>query len=142
MRTTVSLDDDLAAHVDEIKPSDDSSDAEAVREAIRRSQRVAELEAQVEEKERELDNRIAEIEAEYATRIDGLERDLEHAEARNEDLQRQLAAANQRIDSANELVSAVETDMNYREKKAKAGILQRAKWWFTGMDDGDDTTDG
>ena len=141
MRTTVSLGDELAAHIDEIRPQDDDSDAEAVREAVRRSRRVSDLEDRVEELESKRTVEIAGIEREYEEQIEELQQEIDSVTARKEDLQRQLGAANRRIDSTNELVAAVETDMNYREKKAKAGILQRARWWISGMDDGDDTKD-
>ena len=113
MRTTVALDDDLAAHVDAQRPSADASDAEAVRECVRRSKRLADAEAD-----------IADLQAELAGK-----------DARIDDLQRQLAAANRRIDVTNELVRAVEREQTLHEKKAKAGIVTRAKWWFVGMDD-------
>ena len=112
MRTTVALNDDLAAHVDAQRPSSDASDAEAVRECVRRSKRLADAEAD----------------------IDDLERQLASKDARIDDLQRQLAATNQRIDVTNELVAAVEREQTLSEKKAKAGIVTRAKWAVFGMD--------
>jgi len=114
MRTTVALNDDLAAHVDAQRPSNDASDAEALRECVRRSKRLDDVEATIAD----------------------LEGELQRAEARADDLQRQLAAANSRIDVTNELVAAVEREQTLSEKKAKAGIVTRAKWWFVGMDDG------
>jgi len=54
MRTTVTLDDDLGGYVDD---QDASSDAEAVRQCIRRcrelEERVGELETEIEELRRE-----------------------------------------------------------------------------------------
>jgi len=116
MRTTVSLNDDLAAHVDAQRPSTDASDAEALRECVRRSKRLDDAEAD-----------IADLEAE-----------LQRAEARGDDLQRQLAAANRRIDVTNELVAEVRSDVSTRERKAKAGIGARAKWFLFGMPDSDE----
>ena len=113
MRTTVALDDALAAHVDAQRPSPDASDAEAVRECVRRSRSLEDAEAN-----------IADLEAE-----------LQSKDARIDDLQRQLAATNQRIDVTNELVAAVEREQTLHEKKARAGIVTRAKWWIVGMDD-------
>jgi cell division protein FtsB len=55
MRTTVRLSDALASHVDAVRHDDETSDAEAVRECIRRSQRLDELEARVDELETEVD---------------------------------------------------------------------------------------
>lgn len=74
MRTTVTLDDDLAAYVDD---QDASSDAEAVRQCIRRcrelEERVDELEQKLQqerqEKQQLLDrrDRLESIEARMAT---------------------------------------------------------------------------
>ena len=116
MRTTVALDDALAAHVDAQRPSADASDAEAVRECVRRSKRLEEAEADIAD----------------------LEGELQSKDARIDDLQRQLAATNQRIDVTNELVAEVRSDVSTRERKAKAGIGARAKWFLFGMPDTDE----
>jgi len=55
MRVTVRLSDALAAHVDAVRHDDETSDAEAVRECIRRSRRLDELEARVDELETEVE---------------------------------------------------------------------------------------
>lgn len=55
-----------------------------------------------------------------------------------EDLRRQLAAANQRIDASNELVRAVQRNQTLDERRARAGVLRRAKWWLLGMNVDDD----
>lgn len=119
MRTTVSLDDELSEHVDAVRPPDAESDAEAVRECVRRSQRVDDLEARVEE----------------------LETEIEHKDARIRELNNKLAEAHSRIDTTNELVSRVEGELTARErrerrerKKAQAGVVRRAKWAVFGMD--------
>jgi len=109
MRTTVSLDDALAAHVDEIRPQADDSDAEAVREAIRRSQRLDECQA-----------RVAELETE-AERL------------RNE--KRMIL---QQQEEHTELVRQVEQERSLAEQKAKAGLGQRVKWAIFGMPDNDE----
>ena len=116
MRTTVRLDDDLAHHVDAIRQGDDTSDAKAVREAIRRSQRVEQLEQ----------------------RIDDLETELRHTEAELQEANQRLREAHSRIETTNELVAKVDSDLSARERKQRASIVQRAKWWLTGMDDGED----
>jgi len=116
MRTTVALNDDLAAHVDAVRPSTDASDAEALRECVRRSKRLEDAEADIAD----------------------LESELQRAEAKADDLQRQLAAANRRIDVTNELVAEVRSDVSTRERKAKAGIGARAKWFLFGMPDSDE----
>lgn len=51
-----------------------------------------------------------------------------------ERLQEQLQAANKRIDASNELVEHVSEQRTLAEKKARAGIIRRVKWWLTGMD--------
>lgn len=55
-------------------------------------------------------------------------------EDRVADLQRQLAAANQRIDATNELVRYVDEERSLERKRREAGILRRARWWVFGMD--------
>ena len=108
MRTTVTLPDDLAEHVDDVRSSPDDSDAQAIRDCIERSMQ-----------------------------LDGCERELQTAKARVADLERQLMTANQRIDSANDLVRAVEREQSLEERRARAGLATRARWWLIGMDDGD-----
>jgi outer membrane murein-binding lipoprotein Lpp len=55
MRTTVRLSDALASHVDAVRHDVETSDAEAVRECIRRSQRLDEVERRVNELETEVE---------------------------------------------------------------------------------------
>lgn len=55
MRVTVRLSDALASHVDAVRQDSETSDAEAVRECIRRSQRLDELEARVADLETEVE---------------------------------------------------------------------------------------
>jgi len=109
MRTTVTLNDDLAAHVDAVRPQPDAPDAEAVRECIRRSQRLADCR-----------DRVAELETE-------LER------LRNE--KRQIL---QQREEHTELVRAVERERSIQERKAQAGLGQRVKWAIFGMGDNDE----
>lgn len=72
-----------------------------------------------------------------------LSRGLEYDDLENENtrLRDQLAATNQRIDDVGELVAAVEEErqlerrrIEREERRAKASVLTRAKWWLTGMD--------
>jgi len=125
MRTTVRLDDDLASHVDAIRCDADDSDAEAVREAIRRSKRVDELEAQV----------------------DALETELRQTEAQLDEANRKLQEAHSSIETTNELVRKVDSEIEVRQqeaeltrerrrrenKKEDAGALTRVKWALFGM---------
>ena len=116
MRTTVSLDDELSEHVDAVRPPDAESDAEAVRECVRRSQRVDDLETRVEE----------------------LETEIEHKEARIRELNNKLAEAHSRIDTTNEIVEYVENEKTAQERWREAGLLGKAKYTILGMPSGDD----
>lgn len=108
MRTTVSLPDDLAEHVDDVRASADDSDAQAIRDCVRRSQQLAEC-----------------------------RRERDAARAQVDELRSQLMHANQRIDAANEIVAWAESERSLEERRARAGLATRAKWWLFGMDDGD-----
>jgi uncharacterized protein involved in exopolysaccharide biosynthesis len=57
---------------------------------------------------------------------------------RRDELRKQLAAANERIDASNELVRAVEASRSLEARRAQAGALTRLKWWATGMPDDED----
>jgi len=66
-----------------------------------------------------------------------------------DELRSQLAAANQRMDAANELVRYVgdekelQQDRRQRERiKERAGILRRSKWWVFGMPERENATEG
>jgi len=109
MRTTVTLDDDLAAHVDAVRPQPDDPDAEAVRECIRRSQRLAECR-----------DRVAEVETEV------------------ERLQNEKRLVLEQREEHTELVRAVERERSIQERKAQAGLGQRLKWAIFGMPDNDE----
>ena len=102
--------------VDASRHDADTSDAEAVRECIRRSQRVAELDQ----------------------RIDELETELQQTEAELAEANKRLREAHSRIETTNELVQKVDSDLGARERKQRASVLQRAKWWAFGMDDGEE----
>lgn len=62
----------------------------------------------------------------------------ESLQARVDDLERQLRAANQRIDATNDLVEYVETERSVERRRREASAVQRAKWWLFGMDLDDD----
>jgi peptidoglycan hydrolase CwlO-like protein len=70
-----------------------------------------------------------------------IDRTQEHAdaqqrvEARIEELRNELAAANRRIDSADELVEYVSEERSVEQRRRQAGIVTRAKWFLTGMPD-------
>jgi metal-responsive CopG/Arc/MetJ family transcriptional regulator len=69
-----------------------------------------------------------------AERVDELEGELSAARAERDDLRRQLAETNQRIETTNELVRKVDRQQTLEEKRAEAGIATRIRWWFSGMD--------
>ena len=120
MRTTVTLDDDLATYVDDQRPQPDASDAEAVRECIRRSQRLRE--------------QVAELEAtrdELQETIDGLETDVDR-------LQNEKRLILEDREEKQELVRYVEGERTAEERWRQAGLATRLKWRLTGMP-GDDS---
>ena len=69
---------------------------------------------------------------EARARIDELKDELQHAEAERDDLQRQLAAANQRIDATNEIVRYVENERTAEQRRREASAVTRAKRWLLG----------
>lgn len=120
MRTTVALDDDLATHVDDQRPQDDASDAEAVRECIRRSQRLTECRTELEATRDELQETI-----------DDLDRDVER-------LQNEKRLILEDREEKQELVRYVEEERTVEERWRRAGLATRLKWRLTGMP-GDDS---
>jgi len=59
-------------------------------------------------------------------------------EARLEDLRRQLATVRSREDDVDELVEYVEHEKTVQERRARAGLMTRLRWFVSGMDDVDD----
>lgn len=145
MRTTVALDDDLAAHVDAQRPQDSDSDAEAVRECIRRSQELTDCREECANLREELDGLRESHEQEVAVLREDYETELQHKQARIDELNSKLAEAHSRIETTNELVSRVDSELSARErreqrerKRAEAGLATRIKWSLFGMDLSDD----
>jgi len=116
MRTTVTLADDHVEHLDSIRESDGEPDAAVVRRCVERSQRLTAADQ----------------------RIDELETELRHTEAELAEANKRLREAHGKIETTNELVQKVDSDLSARERKQRASIVQRAKWWAFGMDDGED----
>lgn len=56
-------------------------------------------------------------------------------EARVSELESELMHANSRIDSANTAIDTVERQQSLAERKARAGLVTKAKWALFGMDD-------
>ena len=106
MRTTVRISDDaLAAHVD---ARDASSDAEAMRECIRRSRELEECRERVARLEQEVDR-----------------------------LQSEKRLILEEREEHSQLVAAVEQEQTLAEERAAASAVTRAKWWLFGRDRGD-----
>jgi len=111
------LDDWLEARYGEGPETPYDSKAEAAREHPRVARRVAAA-------EHDLDELLA------AARVEGIETRLEHAEARQDDLRRQLQAANSRDEDHQELVEYVQDERRMQQRreereemKATAGLL-------------------
>jgi Arc/MetJ-type ribon-helix-helix transcriptional regulator len=107
-RLTITLEEEQAALIDE-KTGDGGeyeSKSEAVRELIRRGERVEEEVADLEETIADLERQVERLQNEKATLLRNRE---EHTE----------------------LVRYVEEERSYRS----AGIVTRAKWWLLGMSD-------
>ena len=108
-RVTTTLEDDQAEYLQQVKAEEDiDSDAAALRVCVERA----------------------------AMHEDAQQRATE-LEARAEELRNELQAANRRIDSANEIVEYVEEEKSLEDRRRKAGLGTRAKWWLFGMDDGE-----
>jgi hypothetical protein len=103
MRATVRLDEDLASHVESVRQDDETSDAEAVRECVRRSQRLDDLEGELVEVRQELDR------------------------ARRE--RRQLLAERE---EKKELARYVEDERTRAQEREQAPVWRRARWWLLG----------
>jgi predicted nucleic acid-binding Zn-ribbon protein len=115
MRTSVSLDDELASYVDETSSSAGENNAEAIRETLRHARdqadRVDDLEAETDR----LQERVDELEAEL-DRVKNEKRLL--LEEREE---------------KKELVRYAEDQRTRAERKDSAPIWTRAKWKVFGM---------
>jgi len=109
MRATVRLNESLSSHVESVRADPETSDAEAVRECVRRSKRVAELETE-----------------------------LQHREARIDELERELAETRSRLEVSNEIVEYVEEEKTAQQRWRQAGLLRKAKWSVFGMASDDD----
>jgi Arc/MetJ-type ribon-helix-helix transcriptional regulator len=130
-RFTVSIDDELNDHLDELDESGEfDSKSSAARALLEQGKRVREMDrpldeivAQAEQVE-ELDRSLDEL-REAADRAEDLETE-------NERLQRKLTETNARREEHQELVRYVEDEITYRN----ASLSQRAKWWLFGKDEG------
>jgi DNA repair exonuclease SbcCD ATPase subunit len=75
-----------------------------------------------------------------ADRVDELEADLEHTEARVEDLRRQLQAANAKDEQVQELATYIEDERRVEQQWREAGLLTKTKWKVFGMPGDEDSS--
>jgi DNA-binding ferritin-like protein len=109
MRATVRLSDALASHVDAVRQDDETSDAEAVRECIRRSRRLDDVE-----------ERVAELEEEV------------------EQLKREKRLILEEREEKRELATYVEDQRTAEQRRREAGLATRARWFLFGEDRDDE----
>jgi uncharacterized protein involved in exopolysaccharide biosynthesis len=109
--------------IEEMQKSTDSdiSDAEAVRRIFDRAAETKRFESELESLRSDHEAEVERIRTEH-------EAEIERLEARIDELQAQLRAANSRNEEHTELVRYVEEELSYRE----AGLGTRMKWWFFG----------
>ncbi|AFH22681.1 hypothetical protein OSG_eHP32_00135 [environmental Halophage eHP-32] len=164
MRTTVSLDDDLAAWVDEHRESSDDSDAQAIRSALRygRSEaeraaeladRVADLEAEIDERESQHEEAIVDLKAQNDEELNQIESEYEQQiqeltdehqsriEQLETDLERVRGEKKMILDQREtnkELVKFAKDQRTKQERLADADLLTTLKWRVTGVPDDED----
>lgn len=123
MRTSVSLDTELASYVREVASSVDDNNAEAIRDALRhgrdQADRVAELEAETE--------RLRE-------RIDDLEAERDRLQAEKQEVLQQR-------EEKTELVEYVQQERAVERQWREAGLATRMKWRVLGMPNDSHTSD-
>jgi predicted DNA-binding protein len=66
-----------------------------------------------------------------------LQTEVEQLRTEVERKERRVEAVLEQREEHTELVRAVEREQSLQERKAKAGIVTRVKWWATGMPDED-----
>ena len=118
-------------HIEQIKKVQESaegdiSEAEAVRRIFNHASVAERTESELEALRSEHESELEDVRAEY-------ESEIQRLEARVDELQGQLRAANNRYEEHTELVKYVESERSLAERKASAGIATRMKWWITGM---------
>jgi chromosome segregation ATPase len=68
-------------------------------------------------------------------RVRELERQLAEAERDLERVRQEKRLILAEREEHQDLVRAVEQEQSIQERRAMAGVLTRAKWWLTGMDE-------
>jgi len=123
MRTSVSLDTELASYVREVASSVDDNNAEAIRDALRHG--------------REQADRAAELEAEterLRQRIDDLEAERDRLQAEKQEVLEQR-------EEQTELVEYVQQERAVERQWREAGLATRMKWRVLGMPTDSHTSD-
>lgn len=115
MRTSVSLNDELAAYVDEVSSSAGENDAEAIRQTIRHAR---DLQASVDDLETENGH--------LRSRVEELETHLER-------LQNEKRLILQDREENQALVRYVEDERSAQERWRQAGFGTKLKWRLFGM---------
>lgn len=115
MRTSVSLDAELASYVREVSAEADENNAEAIRNALRHGREQADRLDALETDAEQLRDRVAELEA---------ERDRLQAE------KQQLL---EQREQTTELVEYVEQERAVERQWREAGLATRVKWRVLGM---------
>lgn len=122
MRTSVSLNDDLASYVRDVASSAGENNAEAIRDTLRHGRRQ--------------ETRIEKLEAEreeLQTRIDELEAALDRVNAEKQELLAQR-------EETDKLLRYVEQEREAEQQWRQAGLLTRTKWRVLGMPTGEQST--
>lgn len=118
-RFSISVDDDLNDYIEELADTDEyESKSDVVRALLRQGREVEDL-----------DESLADLKA-RADQADDLETE-------NDRLQRKLTEMNALRDEHQELVEYVEHERSLQERKARASLLERGKWWLFGYDEED-----
>ncbi|MFB6232694.1 MAG: hypothetical protein ABEH61_00390 [Haloarculaceae archaeon] len=115
MRTSVSLDTELASYVREVASSVDDNNAEAIRDALRHGRDQADRVDSLETEAEQLRDRVAELEA---------ERDR---------LQSEKQQLLEQREQTTELVEYVEQERAVERQWREAGLATRVKWRVLGM---------
>ncbi|TQQ80005.1 hypothetical protein EGH24_11060 [Halonotius terrestris] len=115
MRTSVSLNNELASYVDEVTSSAGDNNAEAIRDALRHGREQAERADSLESEAERLRERIEELEE---------ERDRLKTEKRR---------VLEQHEETTELLQYVEQERAAEQQWREAGLLTRAKWRVVGM---------
>lgn len=123
-RFTISVDDDLNEFVEDLASEDGPYTSKSKAAAAL----LAEARALRESEYDDLEELLA-----TTDRVDELEVELEHTEARLDSLRKQLQAANAKDERVQELANYVEDERRVEQQWREAGLLTKTKWRLFGM---------